>query len=112
MIDLKKWIYPYFVPLFSFVHLKRDPLPSLIGLRHLLKYDSSWINIGPGFFPNSKTIGHLRVTMGHPRLTIGYLKAPVVHIRLTLGSATNRGSGGKILDSLPLSYLISVSIPS
>ena len=45
------------------------------------------------------TMGHLRVTVGHPwvtigllratmchlRLTIGYLKATVVHIRVTLG---------------------------
>ena len=31
------------------------------------------------------TIGYLRATMGHLRLTVGYLKATVVHIRVTLG---------------------------
>ena len=31
------------------------------------------------------TIGDLRVTMGHLRLTIGYLKATVAHIRVTIG---------------------------
>ena len=31
------------------------------------------------------TMGHLKVTVAHPRVTIGYLKATVVHIRVKLG---------------------------
>ena len=30
-------------------------------------------------------MGHLKVTVAHPRVTIGYLKATVVHIRVKLG---------------------------
>ena len=31
------------------------------------------------------TMGHLRVTVGHPRVTVGYLRATVDHPRVTIG---------------------------
>ena len=30
-------------------------------------------------------MGHLRVTVGHPRVTVGYLRATVDHPRVTIG---------------------------